>query len=437
MNMFFYPALEFLIFIPGLAAAYLPMKHYLRMSLWQLLLRMLPLTLLLALICGGLCHIFSLRALWLFFPAAAVLGLFYVRTLDIIRWKSVSVFLAVCGSFSCLGGVANAVNAMISSNEASYFLSPRAVLLFHLMCWTAVLLAWYPSTHATRDLLEEEAFAPTWYVFWLLPAFFILLNLFLMSFPELFLRRRLLHMYIIVSLALLFLLILFYAMFYLMAEALNRNDRLRLENQLLSMQQARYDSLCTAIAETREARHDMRHHFRVLQGLAARRQWERLSDYLSRAASGIPDADLNLCGNTAADAVSAYYGLLYQKHRIPCSFQLDLPPVLPVPDMDLCLVLSNLMENALEAAKKTSPEKRQIRIQAYIRSDRMILITVENTFDGTVTEANGIFQSSKRRGEGIGLQSVRHIAEKNGGYCRFLHENGIFCANVMLRAEEP
>ena len=375
MNALIDPALEFLIFIPGLTAAYLPMKQHRKMSPGKITLCMLPLSLILALICSGLCYLLRIRALWLFFPAAALLCLFYVHTLDVTRRKSISVFLAICGSFSCLGGAADALNLALCPEQTSQFLSLQAALFLHLMCWGAVLLAWYPSTHATRDFLLDEAFAGTWYVFWILPAFFILLNLFLLSFLELFTHKRLLHIYFVLSFALLLLLFLFYAMFYHMASSLNCNSRLQLENQLLSMQQARHD---------------------------------------------------NLCDNKAVDAVSACYGLLYQRHRIPFSMELDLPVVLPVPEVDLCLVLSNFLENALEASLRTGPDRRQVQVQACVRSPVMVLVTVSNPFDGSIKEKNGIFQSSKCRGEGIGTRSVRHIAEKSGGYCRFLHGNGTF-----------
>ena len=132
--------------------------------------------------------------------------------------------------------------------------------------------------------------------------------------------------------------------------------------------------------------------------------------------------------NTAADAVATHYALQYSKYNIPFSFKLDLPTILPIPKIDLCLTLSNFLENALEASLKTDSAKRHILVQAYLHSDRMILLTVENIFDGNITAKNGEYQSSKRSGCGIGLQSVRHIAEKSGGYSRFLYENGTFCA---------
>lgn len=68
-------------------------------------------------------------------------------------------------------------------------------------------------------------------------------------------------------------------------------------------------------------------------------------------------------------------------------------------------------------------------------SEKILLISVENAFNGEITEKDGFFGSSKRNGNGIGTQSVRRIAEKDGGYCRFSHENGIFTADVMLHGK--
>lgn len=127
--------------------------------------------------------------------------------------------------------------------------------------------------------------------------------------------------------------------------------------------------------------------------------------------------------------------LRYKENEIPFSIKLDLPHKLPISEMDMCLVMSNLLENALEASLHTEKAKRYVKIEAYIHSNNIVLLTVENAFDGNATKKNGVFQSSKRRGDGVGIQSVRRIAEKNGGYCRFTAENCVFCANVMLRGE--
>lgn len=434
MKDFFCPTLEFLILLPGMLLAYLPMRQYLKMHPVRLAALMLPLTLSLCLAGGAVSFFLSISPVWLFFPIVTIAGIFYVHTLHITRWKSVGVFLAVCGSFSCLGSAAIGANEILSPGTDAPPLSFRAALFWFLLCCIAVAALWYPATHAARKLLENEAFAQTWYVFWILPLLFIGLNLNMIpKNPDILNQGRLRPIYILLSFTLLFLLLLFYALFYLMASSLNHNNRLRQENQFLSMQQARYDNLHTAIVQTREARHDMRHHFNVLQNLATQKEWDVLERYLSDALDALPDTELDLCDNMAADSVASHYGLLYRKQGIPFSFELDLPHKLPVPEIDLCLVMSNLLENALEASLKTDPSKRRIKVQAHLHSHHMVLLSVENAFDGDIQKTDGIFQSSKRRGEGVGIQSVRHIAEKNGGYSRFLYRDGIFCANVILR----
>lgn len=434
---YFCVSLELMIFLPGMLLAYLPMKPHLRMHPAKLAAVTVPLTLFLCLCGSAVSYIFHIGIVWIFFPIAAIMGSFYVHTLTITRWKSVSVFLAVCGAFSCLGSTSLAMNGILSPGALTPPLSFRGALFWFVMCCTGVLAVWYPATHAAKRLLEEDAFAQTWYVFWLLPILFIVLNLAMIpKNPNMLEQGRLRLLYALISFALLFLLLLFYLLFYLMASSLNRNDRLRRENQLLSMQQARYDSLRTAIEQTRQARHDMRHHFHILQSLAAQGKWESLTAYLTEVQGSIPAEELGLCKNPIVDGVAGYFVPLYREQGIPLTFELDLPFELPVPETDLCSVLSNLLENAMEAGLKTAPERRQVKASARLHSEHMVLLSVENTYDEKVREKDGVLLSSKRPWEGIGLQAVRHTAEKNGGYCRFHYDGGLFCVNVILRGEK-
>ncbi|MBD5089147.1 MAG: GHKL domain-containing protein [Clostridiales bacterium] len=434
MMEFLCPTLELMILLPGMLIAYLPMKQHLRMSPAKLTIVTVLLTLFLCFAGGAVSFLSHIQTVWLFFPATIIMGIFYVHTLKITRWKSISVFLAICGTFSCLGSTAIGVNAILSPGEFAPPLSFRAALFWFLLCCVLMAAVWHPATHAARKLLEEEAFAHTWYVFWILPLLFIGLNLSMIpNNPGILDQGRLRQLYIIISFVLLFLLLLFYVLFYLMASSLNHNDRLRRENQFLSMQQARYNSLRTAIEQTREARHDMHHHLNILQNLATQEKWESLKKYLADVQGSIPDVELGLCDNTVVDSIAGHFILLYRKHGIPLSFKLDLPCELPVSETDLCSVLSNLLENALEASLRTAHEKRQVKASAHLHSSHMVLLSVENAYDGKIEEKNGVFQSSKRKGDGVGLQAVCHIAEKNGGYSRFLYDDGIFCANVILR----
>ena len=108
---------------------------------------------------------------------------------------------------------------------------------------------------------------------------------------------------------------------------------------------------------------------------------------------------MHFCENQVIDSVISYYCALAERNTIPFHVQIDLPAQISVDETDFCLVL----------------------------------IQIENAFDGKIQQKHGIFLSSKRNENGIGIQSVRHIVEKTGGGCDFTYDNGIFTAKIMLR----
>ena len=220
-----------------------------------------------------------------------------------------------------------------------------------------------------------------------------------------------------------------------MANSLNRNARLQQENYFLSIQQERYTNLCNAIEETRQARHDMRHHFLQLSSMAEAGDLEKIKEYLYNVTQKIPTMHMHFCENQVIDSVISYYCALAERNTIPFHVQIDLPAQISVDETDFCLVLSNLLENALEASRKTTAAQQQISLEIYQHSASILLIRVENNFDGTIKEKNHLFHSTKRKGLGIGTQSVRRMAEKNDGSCNFTYEDGVFTAKVMLRAD--
>ena len=173
-----------------------------------------------------------------------------------------------------------------------------------------------------------------------------------------------------------------------------------------------------------------------LSSLAEKGDLEKIKEYLSNANSKIPDYNLHFCENQAADSVISHYAALAKRENIPFQAKAALPAHISIDQIDMCLVLSNLLENALEASLKAKPFNRRIHAEVYLHHKHLLLIQVENTFEGKIQEKNHIFQSSKRPGNGVGIQSVRHIAEKSGGDSSFTYENGVFTAKIMLRIQK-
>ena len=424
------PMLELSVVLPGLLLPYFPVYAELKCPPGKLLSWVLPLLLALSIGGGWACYIFHVSTLLPVAVLALGAAVVYVKSLDISLWKSRTIALASGALFCCINA-AYLLHTGAASGDLWFSLPVALGYIF--TCWVIVGVAYYPATHIVRTMVEDDNFAPTWYVFWILPIAFIALNLFMIPRQRQNLYvGRMLQGYIVISLALLFLLVWFYAVFLLMATSLNHNAKLQQENHFLSMQRERYENLQSAIEEARQARHDMRHHFNQLSALAEVGDLNGIKTYLAGAAGKIPNLDMSFCANRAADSVLGYYCALAKREGVPFHAQIDLPETVPVDEIDMCLVLSNLLENALEASLRTAPAQRQIKVTAYIHSGRRLLIQVENTFDGEVREKKGVFQSSKRKGDGVGIQSIRRIAEKYSGASTFTHADGVFLAKVML-----
>lgn len=192
--------------------------------------------------------------------------------------------------------------------ENELWLHTGAGIFYNVICLLFVLAAGYPALHGVQTMVTDENFAQTWYVFWILPVIFIGLNLFMIpKYRGTLYTGRVLQCYIVLSLVLLIILLMFYAMFLIMAVSLNRNAKLQQENHFLSLQQERYENLCMAIEEARQARHDIRHHFVRLSTLAEQGDIEKIKEYLSAATGKISDYNLHLLILSIRALESAFY----------------------------------------------------------------------------------------------------------------------------------
>lgn len=432
------PILELFAVIPGAYLSYIPMKEYLKYPYKPFVCAALSILSLLCVVVGILAYNFNMTTTLPVFGLIVIAMIGYCRSFKVSPWKTVSVALAIVAVYACINSIARAINAGFIENtvglESDKWFCPEVGIIYNACCWLVVLFTYYPAATAAKEMIEDDHFAQTWYVFWILPILFIALNVFMVPEEQSILYTgRLLEMYFIFGLSLLILLLTFCGLFLMMANYLNRNARLQYENHLLSMQQEKYDNLCAAIEDAKMARHDMRHHFNQLAALAEAGDLARIKTYLSTAIGRIPVFEQSFCENRAVDSMLSHYYTLAQQADIPIQIAVDLPKVLPVDEMDFCLVLANIMENAMEASLKTEQTKRGINVDICNHLNRIVLIRVENTYSFEIQEKNGVYQSTKRKGRGLGIQSVRQLSEKNGGTSDFSYENGIFVAKIMLR----
>ena len=202
------PILELLVVLPGLLLGYFPVKTYLKQSPGRLAAWLFPLMACLCIGSGLACY--RLHASTVFALAGVALAAIclYTGTLTISLWKSGTIALSVCAVFACVNSLSRAVSAAIIRNlqlpPDGPWLCLGACVFYNAVCWVIVLAAYYPATHTVRAMVEDDNFAQTWYVFWVLPLAFILLNLFMIPRYQSTLQTgRVLQGYIVLSSALL------------------------------------------------------------------------------------------------------------------------------------------------------------------------------------------------------------------------------------------
>ena len=117
----------------------------------------------------------------------------------------------------------------------------------------------------------------------------------------------------------------------------------------------------------------MRHHFLQLSSMAEAGDLEKIKEYLYNVTQKIPTMHMHFCENQVIDSVVSYYCALAERNTIPFHVQIDLPAQISVDETDFCLVLSNLLENALEASLKTAKFRQRIDIKIYRHASNLIL----------------------------------------------------------------
>lgn len=202
-------------------------------------------------------------------------------------------------------------------------------------------------------------------------------------------------------------------------------------NQQLDMQKKYYESLTEAVQTEREVRHNFKHQLAALKGFLDTGNSEELRQYCDVLENGLLNiAEIPYTGNAAADGILYHYVCIAKEKKISfkvcCRFD-----KLSMSDTDLCCLLGNALDNAVTACEGYEGEK-YITVVSEKNQD-ILLLTVDNSFDGIIMQKGEKILSRKRENEeGIGIRSMRQICEKYSGTSHFEAKGNRFETSFML-----
>jgi len=205
-----------------------------------------------------------------------------------------------------------------------------------------------------------------------------------------------------------------------------------MQEHLLNLQRVQHERLVRQMEETREIRHEIRQHFSVVRAYLEQRDTEGAEAYLDAYAKTVPtEIQRTFTSNFSLNAVCTHYAEEARRAGIDYDVSLDMPERLPVNEPEVCALLGNLLENAVDACREGGRSAPFIRVRGSW-GDGHIVFTVDNSCEREPRWKDGRLLSSKREGFGTGTWLVRRAAERSGGTADFTCRDGVFYASVLL-----
>ena len=177
-------------------------------------------------------------------------------------------------------------------------------------------------------------------------------------------------------------------------------------------------------------RHDYRNHIQNMKNRLDGDQGE-LEQYLDDLADDLTQADTSIqTGNVMADAVLNGKLSVAEQKGVRLNIKAHIPQGVAMTDVELCSILGNLIDNAMEACEKLSYDQRFIRV--YIDEFKgQFYLSVQNS-SPPVKRDRGIYRTTKAGSHGFGLFRIDRIARKYGGYVNRQYEEGIFATELLV-----
>ena len=180
-------------------------------------------------------------------------------------------------------------------------------------------------------------------------------------------------------------------------------------------------------------RHDYRNHIQMMKVLAASGDMDALKAYLDEL-----DTDLNTVdtvvktGNPMADAILNSKISLARSRNIPTQVDAHIPVKLKMSELDLCCIIGNLFDNAMEASMALPEEKRLIRVYMDMKGTQLYISFTNFTAAKKLSKVGKGFKTSKGEGHGFGLLRIDDIVSRYDGYLSRNSEDGAFTTEILI-----
>lgn len=207
----------------------------------------------------------------------------------------------------------------------------------------------------------------------------------------------------------------------------------KLANYQQELIETHYREVENMYRQMRGWRHDYRNHIQTMKAFAASGDLEAIKAYLDEL-----DTDLNTVdtvvktGNAMADAILNSKISLARARDIQVHVDAHIPVKLKMSELDLCVILGNLFDNAIEASMALPVDQRLIRVYMDMKNTQLYISFTNFTAAGKMKKSGRGFKTTKGDGHGFGLVRIDHIIDRLDGYLSRNSEDGAFTTEILI-----
>lgn len=206
-------------------------------------------------------------------------------------------------------------------------------------------------------------------------------------------------------------------------------------NQLMEIQRSQsikeIESIKRSEYEITLIRHDMRHFLNNISFYIDNKDYDKANAYIQQI---IKVADKTVirkfCENEIVNMILSFYENRMNEHGIVFNSTVRLCSDFPCSEVDFSSILSNGLENAVQAVINVEKRKRSITLDLHM-IDNKILLSIKNPYSKQPEFKNDV-PVTDIKGHGLGTQSIKYLTEKLKGNCQFTAENGVFTLRVII-----
>ena len=194
-----------------------------------------------------------------------------------------------------------------------------------------------------------------------------------------------------------------------------------------------YQEVETMYRQIRGWRHDYRNHIQTMKVLAGNGDMEGIKAYLDKLDTDLSTVDTVVkTGNSMADAILNSKISLAKSKEITVKVDAHIPVELKMSELDLCVIIGNLFDNAIEASLALPPDERMIRVYMDMKNTQLYISFTNLTATAKLSKVGKGFRTTKGDGHGFGLVRIDNIIERLDGYLSRNSEDGAFTTEILI-----